>query len=112
VSEGFTITAKGMSPDQLAAIEERAGKRLLRMLPVAGHVGHITLATAALTMEIIEEAQPENNTMVFIVAVEDLRYIIESYLSRHTLSMFPYRNGQLLDYIRYANFYTIAACIG
>ena len=112
MSEGFIISAKGMSPDQLESIEEKAGKRLMRMLPVAGNVGHITLATAALTIEIIEMAQPENNTAVFIIAVEDLRYIIESYLSRHTLSTFPYRNGQLLDYIRYANFYNIAACMG
>src|SRR5438876_94120 len=100
MSEGFVITVKNLSPDQLAQIEEKAAIRFRRMQALTPNMGNITLAVGALLIEIIEQAQPENTTMVFIVAVEDLRSIIRSYLSRHKLSTsFAYKNGQLLDYV-------------
>ena len=109
---GYVITCRHMTTEQLVQIEARGNLRFSRMRAVTSNVGNITLAVAALAIEIIEEAQPENNTRVFIVAQEDLRSIMRSYLSRHKLSTFPYRNGQLLDYISYADFTRVAACFG
>lgn len=112
MDDSMVISAKNFSEEQLAAIEERAGKRLLRMLPVMGHVGHLTLATASLLMEITEECHPESTARVYIVAKEDLQYIIRSYLKRHKLRHFPYKNGALLDYISYCDFERIAGVMG
>ena|SRR5947199_1238596 len=110
---GYVITCRHMTIEQLVQIEARGNLRFSRMRAVTEHVGNITLAVAALVIEIIEEAQPDNKTMVFIVAQEDLRSIVRSYLSRHKLSSaFPYKNGALLDYVSYADFSRVAACIG
>ena len=110
---GYVITCRHMTTEQLVQIEARGNLRFSRMRAVTSNVGNITLAVAALAIEIIEEAQPDNNTRVFIVAVEDLRSIMRSYLSRHKLSTsFPYKNGQLLDYVGYADFTRVAACFG
>jgi hypothetical protein len=108
----YVVSAKDMSPEQLATIEARAILRFNHMRAITEHMGNLTMAIAALVMEIIEEAQPDNNTLVFIVAQEDLRAIVKSYLSRHKLTTFPYKNGALLDYVSYADFSRVAACIG
>ena len=112
--DGYVVSTKGMSAEQLAHIEEQALVRYKRMRTVTTHIGNITLAVAALLIEIVEEAHQGNTTLVFIVAQDDdMRAIMKSYLRRYTLSRaFPYKNGQLLDYIAYADFTRIAACIG
>jgi hypothetical protein len=110
---GYVITCRDMTVEQLAKIETQACLRFYRMRAVTENMGNLTLAVAALVIEIIEEAQPDNNTMVFIVAQEDLLSIIRSYLRRHKLSTsFPYKNGALLDYVSYADFSRVAACFG
>ena len=111
MSEGFTITVKHMTPQQLENVEAQAILRFLRMRALTPHMGNLTLAVAALLIEMCDIALPE--TQVYIIAKEDMRNIIRSYLSRHKLSpAFPYKNGQLLDYVGYADFSRIAACIG
>jgi hypothetical protein len=112
MSEGYSISVKHLTPAQLAHVEARAIPRFTRMRAITTGTGNLTLAVAALAIEIIEEVQPENSTLVFIVAQDDLRSIIRSYLGRHKLTQFPYKNGQLLDYVGYADFTRVAACIG
>jgi hypothetical protein len=113
MSDNYVVNCKDMSPEQLAKIETGAIARFTHMRAVTENMGNLTLAVAALVIEIIEEAQPDNNTMVFIVAKEDLQSIVRSYLRRHKLSTsFPYKNGALLDYVSYADFSRVAACIG
>ncbi len=111
--QGYVITCRDMTVEQLGQIEARAILRFHRMHAITPNMGNLTLAVGALLIEIVEEAHQGNNTLVFIVAQEDLKAIIKSYLRRWKLtSAFPYRNGQLLDYVGYADFSRIAACIG
>lgn len=110
-----TITANdihALTPEQLDSIEIRAAKRYRHMRAIAGQLGDITLAVAALAIEIIDEVNADTTTLVYIIAQEDLRVIVRSYLCRWKLSVFPYTGGSLMDYISYADFTRIAACIG
>ncbi len=111
----YSITAKdihALTPTQLDSIEVRAVERYKRMQSLTPNMGDITRSVAALVIEIIEAVQGDNTTMVYVLAVDDLRLIVRSYLCRWKLTIYPYRNGQLIDYIAYANFATIGACIG
>lgn len=110
MSESIVITAKDMTPEQLASIEARAIPRFHRMQAVTSNTGNITLAVAALLIEMCDLALPE--TRVYIIAQDDMRAVIRSYLKRHKLTQFPYKNGALLDYVAYADFSRVAACIG
>ena len=112
MSEGFVITAKNFTPAQLSDVEAGAIARFYRMRAVTSNVGNLTLATAALVIEIVEAAYPDNNTQVYLLAREDMQSFVRSYLRRYKLTVFPYRNGNILEYISYANFANIAACIG
>jgi hypothetical protein len=111
MSDSFVISAKALSLEQLVQIEARAIPRFNRMRAITPHMGNITLAVAALLIEMCDIALPD--TQVYIIAQDDMRSIVRSYLSRHKLSpAFPYKNGQLLDYVGYADFTRVAACIG
>jgi hypothetical protein len=111
-TDGFAIDVHALTPTQLDDIELRAVERYNRMKSVTPNMGDITLAVAALVIEIIEEAYPENQTQVFIIAQDDVRNMVRSYLCRWKLMAFPYKNGALLEYVSYANFANIAACFG
>ncbi len=111
MSDGFTISVKHLTSQQLEQIEAGAIARFQHLRAATSNVGNITLAVAALLIEMCDMALPE--TRVYIIAQEDLRAIIRSYLRRHKLSSaFPYKNGALLDYVSYADFSRVAAVIG
>ncbi len=101
-----------LSPTQLDTIEVRAIERYQRMQSLTPNVADVARSVAALAIEIIEAVQSDTTTMVYVLAVDDLRMIVRAYLCRWKLSSYPYRNGQLMDYISYADFTTIGACIG
>src|SRR5437870_292466 len=107
----FVVSIKELDITQLATIEERAVERFTSMVALTPHMGNLTLSVAALVMEIVEELYPGNATKVYIVAQEDMRSIVRSYLKRWKLVQFPYKNGALLDYVSYADFTRVAACI-
>jgi hypothetical protein len=110
MSEGHVITVKDFTPQQLADVEARAILRFNHMHALTPHMGNLTLAVAALLIEMCDSALPD--TQVYIIAQDDMRNIVRSYLSRYKLTQFPYKNGALLDYVSYADFTRVAACIG
>jgi hypothetical protein len=100
------ISTKGMSNEQLDAIEVQAIELYKRMYASDTTAGHLSLALVSLLQAIADECQVQGN--IRIMAMPDIKPIIKGYLSNHTLSQaFPYKNGQLLDYVEHSDLYRL-----
>lgn len=109
---GTVVTAKGMTPEQLARIEEKAIERYKHMHAIHSNAGNISLALAALMIEVCSEAR-KNDTKVFVIAQDDIRGILKSYLREWKLTpAFPYKNAQLLDYTLHSDLGRLGAFVG
>src|SRR5436305_13211504 len=98
MSDFQPITTKGMSNEKLDSIETQAIELYKRMYASDANTGHLSLALVALLQAITDANGVESN--IRIMAVPDIKPIITGYLSQHTLSQsFPYKNGQILDYV-------------
>ena len=100
------ISTKNMSPEQLDTIEVQAIELYKRMQTNNTNSGHLSLALVALLQAITDANGVESN--IRIMAVPDIKPIITGYLSQHTLSKaFPYKNGQMLDYVQHSDLYRL-----
>ncbi len=100
------ISTKGMSNEQLASIETQAIDLFKRMQTNNTNAGHLSLALVALLQAIADECAV--TATIRIMVVSDIKPIIQGYLSQYTLSRdFPYKNGQLLDYVEHSDLYRL-----
>lgn len=109
MSNEVIVSAKDMTQEQLAAIEAGAIKRYWRMWSGRQDVGKLTIAVAAILLEMFHLTHPETNW--YVVADEHTRNILKGYLARWKLtSAFPFKNAQLLDFVEHSNLQRVFDC--